>query len=95
MSAQIDTVPTLDNAGTQDIHTPPLAEAVRQALERYFEHLDGHAPGELYRMVIEEVERPLLECVMRHCGGNQTKAAEHLGINRGTLRKKLKQYGLE
>ena len=95
MSAQIETVASLDNDGTRNVDSPPLAEAVRQALERYFEHLDGHAPGELYRMVIEEVERPMLECVMRHCGGNQTRAAEHLGINRGTLRKKLKQYGLE
>ena len=95
MSAQIDTVPPAHNADTQDSDAPPLAEAVKAALERYFEHLDGHAPGELYRMVIEEVERPMLECVMRHCGGNQTRAAEHLGINRGTLRKKLKQYDLE
>ena len=95
MSAQINSVPQTGNAGTQNIEAPPLAEAVKCALERYFEHLDGHAPGELYRMVIEEVERPMLECVMRHCGGNQTRAAEHLGITRGTLRKKLKQYGLE
>ena len=95
MSAQIDTVPPAHKADMQDTDTPPLAEAVKEALERYFEHLDGHAPGELYRMVIEEVERPMLQCVMRHCGGNQTKAAEHLGINRGTLRKKLKQYDLE
>ncbi|HEV56971.1 MAG TPA: DNA-binding transcriptional regulator Fis [Phycisphaerales bacterium] len=95
MSAQIDAVPTRENAGLDNMDVPPLAEAVKQALERYFEHLDGHAPGELYRMVLEEVERPLLDCVMRHCGGNQTRAAEHLGINRGTLRKKLRQYGLE
>ncbi|MDX5333895.1 MAG: DNA-binding transcriptional regulator Fis [Gammaproteobacteria bacterium] len=95
MSAHLEAVPTRENAGSQDMDAPPLAEAVKQALERYFQHLDGHAPGELYRMVIEEVERPLLDCVMRHCGGNQTRAAEHLGINRGTLRKKLRQYGLE
>lgn len=79
-----------------DIHTEqPLAGAVRDALERYFEQLDGHEPDDLYRMVMEEVERPLLECVMLHCGGNQTRASEHLGINRGTLRKKLKQYALD
>ena len=46
-------------------------------------------------MVIEQAEAPLLEVVMRECAGNQTRAAEALGINRGTLRKKLRQYGLE
>ncbi len=79
----------------EDVPAQPLAEAVKDALERYFEQLDGHEPGGLYRMVMDEVERPLLECVMMRCGGNQTKAAEHLGINRGTLRKKLKQYQLD
>ena len=95
MSAQIKIAPSKDTAGSHEMDIPPLAEAVRQSLTRYFEHLDGHAPGDLYRMVLEEVERPLLESVMSYCGGNQTRAAEHLGINRGTLRKKLKQYGLE
>lgn len=95
MSAHLEAVPTRENAGSHDMDAPPLAVAVKQALERYFQHLDGQAPGELYRMVIEEVERPLLDSVMRHCGGNQTRAAEHLGINRGTLRKKLRQYSLD
>ena len=72
----------------------PLGHAVKIALQLYLEQLDGHEPDELYRMVMEEVERPLFECVMAHCGGNQTKAAKYLGLNRGTLRKKLKQYGL-
>ncbi len=72
-----------------------LGEAVKAALEQYFETLDGHHPDDLYRMVIEEVERPLLECVMFHCGGNQTKASQYLGLNRGTLRKKLRHYGID
>lgn len=73
----------------------PLSSAVSVALELYFEQLGGQKPDNLYRMVIDEVERPLLQCVMSHCRGNQSKAAEFLGLNRGTLRKKLKLYGLE
>ncbi len=72
-----------------------LRDCVRVALERYFRDLDGNRPGNnLYRMVIQEVERPMLEVVMRHAGGNQTRAAELLGLNRTTLRKKLQEHGL-
>jgi Fis family transcriptional regulator len=67
---------------------------VRDALYKYFKDLEGHAPGNLYQLLMGEVERPLLEAVMDYCGGNQTKAATILGINRGTLRKKLQQYDL-
>jgi len=67
---------------------------VKDALGKYFNDLDGHSPGNLYQLLIGEVERPLLEAVMEYCGGNQTKAATVLGINRGTLRKKLQQYDL-
>lgn len=73
----------------------PLNGCVRQALEKYFTDLDGHVPGNLYPLLLSEVERPLLETVMEHTGGNQTHAAHILGLNRGTLRKKLKQYGLD
>lgn len=73
----------------------PLRECVAAALEDYFRHLNGHPPGELYQMVLNEVELPLLQAVLNHTQGNQTRAAELLGINRGTLRKKLKQYGLD
>ena len=72
-----------------------LREQVRQALEDYFQHLDGHAPANLYKLVLQEIEPPLLETVMRYADNRQTRAAEVLGINRSTLRKKLKQYGLE
>ncbi len=69
---------------------------MRAALERYFRDLDGNRPGNtLYRMILQEVERPMLEVVMRHTGGNQTRAAELLGLNRTTLRKKLREHGLE
>lgn len=72
----------------------PLREAVETAIRRYFEHLDGSQASDLYAMVMAEVEAPLLACVLEHTDGNQTRAADVLGLNRGTLRKKLKQYGL-
>lgn len=71
-----------------------LSEYVRTALDQYFAHLDGERAGNLYELVISEVERPLLACVMDHCEGNQTRAASALGLNRATLRKKLRAYGL-
>ncbi len=78
----------------EDEASLPLAEAVRRALARYFRDLDGHSPGNLYQLVMDEVERPLLQAVMEHAGGNQTQAARILGINRATLRKKLARHGL-
>ena len=72
----------------------PLRECVREALDEYFSHLNGHAPIGLYDLVLQEVEQPLLETVMNHTGSNQTRAAAVLGISRSTLRKKLAQYGL-
>ena len=72
----------------------PLRACVRTALERYFASLDGEDPGGLYEMVMREVEAPLLEAVMQHTRGNQTRAAEILGIHRATLRKKLREHGL-
>lgn len=68
---------------------------MREALDDYFRRLDGCQCGGLYKMVLTEVEIPLLEAVMQVCSGNQTKAAEMLGINRSTLRKKLQHYGLD
>ncbi|EGW54258.1 transcriptional regulator, Fis family [endosymbiont of Tevnia jerichonana (vent Tica)] len=64
-------------------------------MQRYFEHIDGHGMSNLYRLVMNEVESPLLESVMDYTGGNQTRAAAVLGISRSTLRKKLAQYGLD
>jgi len=71
-----------------------LSRCVRQSLEEYFQHLDGEAPHEVQKMVMDAVERPMLEVVMRQADGNQVKAAAVLGINRNTLRKKLQQHGL-
>ncbi len=72
----------------------PLRECVRDALSLYFRQLEGHDACDLYDLVMSEVEAPLLECVMEYTRGNVTRAASILGINRGTLRKKLKQYNL-
>jgi len=82
------------NFKCEERRTQPLASAVKKAMDIYFSHLDGHEATGLYCMVMEEVERPMLESVMDYYSGNQSKAAEALGLNRGTLRKKLKQYGL-
>lgn len=71
-----------------------LSEAVHTALHTYFEQLNGHEPNGLYNAVLQEFEKPLLTCVMEHYDGNQTRAAEVLGISRVTLRKKLQSYNL-
>jgi len=72
----------------------PLHDSVRQALESYFTQLKGQAPNNLYELVLAEVEVPLLEAVMEYTKGNQSRAAILLGLSRGTLRKKLKIYGM-
>lgn len=72
----------------------PLCEHVRGSLCEYFSALNGHDPSDLYELVVSEVEQPLLEVVLDQTGGNLSKAAGILGINRGTLRKKLRKYGL-
>lgn len=71
-----------------------LRDSVERAVTNYFEHLEGHDVTDVYDMVLAEVEAPLLEVVMKYTRHNQTKAANVLGLNRGTLRKKLKQFGL-
>lgn len=71
-----------------------ISQSVADALERYFADLDGEHAAGVYAMVLREVERPMLESVMRHAGGNQTLAAEILGINRNTLRRKLADHQL-
>ena len=72
----------------------PLRDLAADALQTYFSQLNGTRPTDLYDMVIGEVELPLLRSVMEYSRGNQSRAASILGINRGTLRKKLKQHNL-
>lgn len=73
----------------------PLRDCVRRSLEAYFAKLGDHPPSNLYDLVMGEIEPPLLATVMRHCGGNQTRAAAILGLSRSTLRKKLRAYDLD
>lgn len=82
------------NNNTTDSSQKPLRDCVADAMENYFLQLEGHSTNDLYKMVLAELEEPLFRAVLNHTGGNQSKASEMLGINRGTLRKKLKQYGL-
>jgi Fis family transcriptional regulator len=72
-----------------------LSACVRKAVHDYFKHLDGTVPGAIYDMVLGCVEKPLIETVMQYAEGNQTRAAELLGINRNTLRKKMQQYRIK
>ena len=72
----------------------PLHKHTEDALKDYFRNLNGDLPGDLYDLVIGEVERPLFKAVLDYTEGNQSQAAGILGINRGTLRKKLRSYSL-
>ena len=69
-----------------------LRELTGEAVRDYCHALDGHWPTGLYEMVVTEVESALLESVMEYAGGNQTRAARMLGIDRGTLRTKLRRH---
>ena len=82
---QVEKLPAQENS---------LRSQVEKALNRYFNHIEGEPVKDLHRMVISEVEIPLFEAVMKHTGNNQSKASVMLGINRATLRTKLKSYGL-
>jgi Fis family transcriptional regulator len=72
----------------------PLRNHTERALHDYFQSLNGHRPARLYDMVLREVEEPLFRAVLDYAAGNQSRAAVILGINRGTLRKKLRELGL-
>ena len=72
----------------------PLRTCVKVAVENYIRQLDGDDVSGIYDLVMAEVEAPLLETVLAHANGNQSRAAAMLGINRATLRKKVKRYGL-
>ncbi len=72
----------------------PLRNHAQEALNTYFHNLNGHRPAQLYDLVMREVEEPLFKAVLDYAEGNQSRAAVILGINRGTLRKKLREFGL-
>ncbi len=73
----------------------PIYDAVKSSIKRYLHELEDTEPSEMYAMVLSQIEQPLLESVLAHTGGNQSRAAEYLGLNRGTLRKKLRIYDLD
>jgi Fis family transcriptional regulator len=72
--------------------TRPLSHYVADSLDGFFKALNGHAPKDLYGMILEQVEPPLLRATLKYCGGNQSRAASILGLNRATLRKKLRLH---
>jgi Fis family transcriptional regulator len=71
-----------------------IADCVKRSLNRYFRDLEGEKPCAVYEMVMKSVEKPMLEVIMHQAGGNQTVAADILGINRNTLRRKLAEHHL-
>ncbi|HVS27069.1 MAG TPA: helix-turn-helix domain-containing protein [Burkholderiales bacterium] len=72
-----------------------LTRCVRKAIESYFKDLDGERPCAIYDMVLRCVEKPLLESVLHRAKGNQTHAAQMLGLNRNTLRKKMQEHRIK
>jgi Fis family transcriptional regulator len=72
-----------------------ITVAIKAALQQYFNDLDGESPCALYDMVLARVEKPLLEIILQQAEGNQTRAAQILGLNRNTLRKKIKLHHLD
>jgi Fis family transcriptional regulator len=82
-------------ATEQHIDESELAACVRRVLNEYFKDLDGEMPTGIYDMVLNCVERPVLNLVLDQAAGNQSRAAEWLGINRNTLRKKMQQHGIK
>jgi len=97
-STRVKTVAQKNSIKKKDLkvlsHKKPLRKHTEEALNGYFKSLNGDRPGDLYGFVLAEVEEPLFKAVMDYTDGNQSQAACILGINRGTLRKKLKTYSL-
>jgi Fis family transcriptional regulator len=72
-----------------------LSDNVREVMEKYFEDLDGHEPADLYQLILTQIEVPLFESVLEYTDGNVSRAADVLGLNRGTLRNRLDKYDIE
>jgi len=85
---------TKKEALAEDLKTITLKQVVKDTLRNYFSNIGEEQPVDFYNILLEEIERPLLEVLINHTHYNQVKMAQILGISRGTLRKKLKQYGL-
>jgi Fis family transcriptional regulator len=72
-----------------------LSDQVRVVMDKYFKDLDGHEPKDLYELILTQIEPPLFETVLDYTRGNVSRAAEVLGLNRGTLRNRLSKYELQ
>ncbi len=95
MSANVQHIEDmLDENEPKQEEISQLTHAVKHSIRRYLYELEGAQPSEMYDLVLRQVEQPLLEAILEHTKGNQSKAAAYLGLNRGTLRKKLRQYNL-
>ena len=75
--------------------TTELSDAVKRSLERYFKDMDGEKPTSIYEMVLKNIEKPMIETVLGKAEGNQSLAAEMLGVTRNTLRKKMQQLRIK
>jgi DNA-binding protein Fis len=84
---------TIDTVATAPLKPTALRDSARATLREYFIRLEGQQPANLYELVLAEIESPLLEVVLQYTGQNQSTAAKLLNISRGTLRKKMQQYG--
>ena len=93
-NSNVINLPGLQNEPQTTGQSNSLNSTIRASLSQLLNDLGDENPGNIYDLVLQQVEAPLLELVLEHVDGNQSKAAEHLGINRGTLRKKLKTYNL-
>jgi two-component system nitrogen regulation response regulator GlnG len=88
-------LPQTETSVPEDVSELTLAEVVRQKLKPYFQQSSGVVPTDLYASIIEQIEKPLIELTLEYTGGNQLKAADVLGINRNTLRKKITDLKIE
>ena len=87
--------PSIDQTSeNQPQEISQLSHAVKHSIRRYLFELEGTQPNNMYELVLKQIEQPLFEAILEHTKGNQSRAAEILGLNRGTLRKKLRSYNL-
>ena len=84
----------INNNDSQTQEISQLSHAVKHSIRRYLYELDGAQPNNMYELVLKQIEQPLFEAILEHTKGNQSRAADLLGLNRGTLRKKLRCYNL-
>jgi Fis family transcriptional regulator len=94
VSTSKHTARALGDSGAILAPNRPLRDVTAQALRRYLATLGGHDPDGLYALVLGEVEPAMFATILDHTHGNQSRAASMLGLNRGTLRRKLREYGL-